>query len=109
MTTFEEWWVFISKVPYRSKEEIAQMAFAAGAASRDAEVVSLTGQRDRQIDTCAARENEIIALEEKLFSRDAEIAELVAALEFYASPDTKADWEQDEGSVAKATLAKVKK
>lgn len=48
-------------------------AFSNGVASREAEVselrqqlAAMEGQRDRAIDTCAARENEIIKIENKL-------------------------------------------
>ena len=50
-TTFESDWENT-----RLKERIAEL---------EREIDSLTGQRDRQIDTCATRENEIIALEKE--------------------------------------------
>lgn len=34
LSTFEKWWVMLSKVPYMSKREIAERAFCAGQSAR---------------------------------------------------------------------------
>jgi len=45
--TFDQWWATLETMEQRrADKEFTREAFAAGAASRDAEVVSLTNQRD---------------------------------------------------------------
>ena len=78
--SFEDWWEQFSAEHedwrYADSEALRKAAYKAGAASRDAEVVSLTNQRDYEY---VRAENAL--MERDLDALQADNAELVAALE----------------------------
>jgi len=80
--------------------------YRAGAASRDAEVVSLTNQRDYEYVRAENAEHDRLLV--KIAAKDAEIAELVAALELLSKyiAYNGDDWVQ---RTALEALAKVRK
>ena len=97
--TFDEWWEdFVAEHnewKYADSAALRRAAFQAGAASRDAEVVSLTNQRDYEY-----------VRAENAASRDAEIGMLITYLEYISSGELGP---KICAALAKDALAKMRK
>ena len=77
--TFEDWWLNFSSEHeewrFADSEALRKAAYEAGAASRDAEVVSLTNQRDYEYVRAENAEHDRLLI--KIAPEDAEIAGLM--------------------------------